>query len=150
MCSPRKVRGAGDKLWNAGRNDGEGAGRFYLPVSFRNSQTPEAQKDDPMTLSALYARLRASLGFNGFRDGGAVHKTEAQQTLDDLRFLKAQIAHISSTLPPKHLRTAEAKARVDLDKAQRAIRRWELDNQIKLAKAESEIAPLQRRNEGWF
>jgi hypothetical protein len=103
-----------------------------------------------MTLSTLYARLRASLGFNGFREGVAVHQTEAQETLDDLRFLKAQIVHISSTLPPKHLRTAEAKAHLNLDKARRAIRRWELDNQIKLAKAESEMAPLQRRNEGWF
>jgi hypothetical protein len=36
-------------------------------------------------------------------------------------------------------RAAEAKAKMNLDKAQRAIRTWELDNQVKLAKAESDI-----------
>lgn len=41
---------------------------------------------------------------------------------------------------PKKLRTAEAKAKMDLDRAQRKIRAWELDNQVKLAKAERNIA----------
>jgi hypothetical protein len=86
-----------------------------------------------MTLMTQFARLRASLGFDGFKAGGAGHNDQA-----DVRALKSQIAHITSTLP-KSLRAAEAKAKMNLDKAQRAIRTWELDNQVKLAKAESDI-----------
>jgi hypothetical protein len=82
-----------------------------------------------MTLSAPYARLRASLGFNGFKAGGVDHRTEAHQTLDDLRRLR-------STLPPFKLRNAEANAKLQLDNARKAIRRWELEEQIKRAKAE--------------
>jgi hypothetical protein len=105
---------------------------------------PVSTKNGPKTLKSLLAALRASLSFLGFSTGGAVPKPEAEKLQD-------QIERISRTLPPKSLRTAEAKARLDLDKAQRAIRRWELDSQVKLAKAERDIAqaPQPRPVRGW-
>lgn len=44
---PRNVHGAGTPYGMPGRSDGEGAGRLYLPISFRSSLTPVTQKDDP-------------------------------------------------------------------------------------------------------
>lgn len=69
-----------------------------------------------MTLKTPMTRLRASLSFNGFKRGGPVHKTEAQATLEDLR-------RLSDTIPPFKLRNAEAEAKLQLENAQRAIRR---------------------------